>query len=290
MMDSLAAAPMLTYIAAIAVGLVVGSFLNVVIHRLPIMMEREWRAHCAELAGKPAESTGDAEPYNLCRPRSRCPLCRRPIRAYENVPLLSWILQKGRCRGCGNRISLRYPLVELLAAVLSVLALWHFGPTPAALGAAGLGWALLAASAIDLDRQLLPDSITLPALWAGLAMNVFGVFAPLQAAVLGAMAGYLVLWLVYWAFKLTTGKEGMGYGDFKLLAALGAWTGWQQLPVIILLASAVGAIVGISLIMFRGHGRSHPIPFGPFLACAGWLAVLWGPAISGGYLRLTGME
>ncbi len=290
MMDSLAAAPMLTYIAAIIVGLVVGSFLNVVIHRLPIMMDIEWRAHCAELAGKATESTGDGEPYSLWRPRSRCPLCRRPIRAYENIPLFSWILQKGRCRGCGERISLRYPLVELMGAVVSVIALWHFGPTPAALGAAGLGWALLAASAIDLDRQLLPDSITLPALWAGLAMNVFGVYAPLQSAVVGAMAGYLALWLVYWAFRLITGKEGMGYGDFKLLAALGAWTGWQQLPLIILLASAVGAIAGISLILFRGHGRSKPIPFGPFLACAGWLAVLFGPAISGGYLRLTGME
>lgn len=290
MIDSLAAAPMLTFFAAIAVGLVVGSFLNVVIHRLPIMMESEWRAHCAGLAGKAVESAGDAEPYDLWRPRSRCPKCKRPIRAHENIPLLSWILQKGRCRGCGERISLRYPLVELLGAVLSVLALWRFGPTLPALGAAALGWALLAAAAIDLDHQLLPDSITLPALWAGLALNLFGVFAPLQAAVVGAMAGYLILWLVYWTFKLTTGKEGMGYGDFKLLAALGAWTGWQQLPVIILLASAVGAIVGISLVLFRRHGRSQPIPFGPFLACAGWIAVLWGPAISSGYLRLTGME
>ncbi|MCG3202306.1 MAG: Type 4 prepilin-like proteins leader peptide-processing enzyme [Gammaproteobacteria bacterium] len=290
MMDSLSATPVLTYIAAIAIGLVVGSFLNVVIHRLPIMMEREWRAHCAELAGNASESTREPEPYNLCRPRSCCPKCKHPIRAHENIPLLSWVLQKGRCRGCGERISLRYPTVEILGAVLGVLALWRFGPTLPALGAAGLGWALLAAAAIDLDHQLLPDSITLPALWAGLALNVHDVYAPLHAAVLGAIAGYLLLWLVYWAFKLTTGKEGMGYGDFKLLAALGAWAGWQQLPVIVLLASATGAIVGISFVLFRWRGRSQPIPFGPFLACAGWIAVLWGPAISGGYLRLTGME
>jgi leader peptidase (prepilin peptidase)/N-methyltransferase len=290
MIDILAATPTLMYLGAIAVGLIVGSFLNVVIHRLPIMMEREWRAHCAELAGTAGVPTENSETYNLCRPGSCCPHCKRPIRVLENIPLLSWIAQKGRCRGCAERIPLRYPVVELLGAVVCFVAVWHFGLTLAALGATALGWALLAAAAIDLDHQLLPDSITMPALWAGLGANILEVYVPLEAAVIGAMAGYLILWIIYWAFKLTTGKEGMGYGDFKLLAALGAWTGWQQLPIIILLASAVGAVVGIALILSRRQGRSQPIPFGPFLAGAGWLALLWGPAISGGYLRMTGLE
>jgi leader peptidase (prepilin peptidase)/N-methyltransferase len=279
LIDALNASPPILYGAAIGFGLIVGSFLNVVIHRLPIMMEREWRQHCTELMGQSASEV-DAEVYNLWQPRSRCPACSRPIAAYENIPVVSYALQRGRCKGCGARIALRYPLVELLGAVIAVIAVSVFGLSLEAVAATGLGWALLALSGIDLDHHLLPDAITLPLLWCGMALNLSGLFAPLEAAVVGAMAGYLILWGVYWAFKLVTGKEGMGYGDFKLLAALGAWTGWMLLPMIILIASAVGAIIGILLIVTGRQGRSQPIPFGPFLAAAGWIALLWGPAIS----------
>lgn len=273
--------------AAGLLGLCVGSFLNVVIHRLPKMMEQEWQAQCSELRGEIAP--GVAEPLSLARPRSRCPACGHQISALENIPLISYLfILKGKCSACGTRIPPRYPIIEAATAVLSAYAAWHFGPTMQTIGALLLVWALVALSAIDFDTQLLPDSITLPLLWLGLAFNLWGVYADLPAAVVGAMAGYLALWSVFWLFKLATGKEGMGYGDFKLLAALGAWLGWQMLPAIILLSSVVGAIVGISLIVVARHGRNIPIPFGPYLAAAGVIALFWGNAITQAYLGSIG--
>lgn len=273
--------------AAGLLGLCVGSFLNVVIHRLPKMMEQEWQVQCAELRGETASTA--AEPLSLAKPRSRCPDCGHQITALENIPLISYLLiLKGKCSGCGKSISPRYPIVEAMTGLLSAYAAWHFGPTPQAAGALVLVWALVALSAIDLDTQLLPDSITLPLLWLGLAFNLWSVYADLSSAVIGAMFGYLALWSVFWLFKLATGKEGMGYGDFKLLAALGAWLGWQMLPAIILLSSVVGAVVGITLIVVARHGRNIPIPFGPYLAAAGGIALFWGAQITHSYLGLIG--
>lgn len=263
------------------VGLAVGSFLNVVIHRLPLMMERDWAVQCADLRGE-APVAGDA--LTLMAPRSRCPACGHRITALENIPLLSWLMLKGRCSACGTRISARYPLVELLTALLSAACAWQFGPTLLLAGALVFVWALIALTFIDLDTQLLPDSITLPLVWAGLLLNLQGGFTDLPSAVTGAIVGYLVLWAVYWAFRLATGKEGMGYGDFKLLAAIGAFLGWQMLPVVILLSSLVGAAVGIALIVLRSHGRDVPIPFGPYLAAAGVIALFFGQAINRTYL------
>ena len=265
-------------------GLLVGSFLNVVIHRLPRMMEQEWQAQCAELRGEEAPS---APTLSLARPRSRCPQCGHPIGALENIPIISYLLLGGRCKACKTRIPLRYPLVELTAALLAGFAAWHFGPGWQAIGATLLLWTLLTLAMIDLDPQLLPDSLTLPLLWLGLLFNLHNQFVPLSTAVVGAMAGYLALWSVYWLFKLATGKEGMGYGDFKLLAALGAWLGWTMLPAIILLSSVVGAIVGISLMVAARHGRNRPIPFGPYLAAAGAIALFWGDTLNRLYLGLA---
>jgi leader peptidase (prepilin peptidase)/N-methyltransferase len=274
---------------ALALGLCIGSFLNVVIHRLPKMMEHEWREQCAELTGAAAPAaTAPQGRYNLLVPRSACPACGHRISAIQNIPILSWLALRGKCAACGTRIAVRYPLVELAAGLIGAYAAWRYGPTLAALGAAAVGWALLALAVIDLDTQLLPDDITLPLLWAGLLLNFGGLFAPLGAAVIGAVAGYLALWLVYWAFKLATGKEGMGHGDFKLLAAIGAWLGWQKLPLVILLASVVGAAVGIALIVFARHGREKPIPFGPYLAAAGLIALFWGDVITRRWLPILG--
>ena len=272
-------------LAAVAglLGLCVGSFLNVVIHRLPRMMEREWHAQCADLRG---EAPSPAEALSLARPRSRCPSCGHQITVLENIPIVSYLILRGKCSKCAAPISPRYPVVEAATGLLSAYAAWHFGPTPQALGALIMLWALIALTAIDLDTQLLPDSITLPLLWIGLALNLAGTYVDISSAVIGAMVGYLTLWSVFWLFKLATGKEGMGYGDFKLLAALGAWLGWQMLPVIILLSSIVGAVVGISLIVFSRHGRNTPIPFGPYLAAAGIIALFWGPQLTRGYLGL----
>lgn len=267
--------------AAGIIGLVVGSFLNVVIHRLPIMMERDWAAQCADLRG---EAPPVFEPLSLSRPPSRCPGCGRPIRAVENIPVLSWLMLRGRCKGCAAPISIRYPLVEATTGVLFAFAAWHFGYSAAGFGAMLFIAALVALTGIDFDTQLLPDDITLPLLWAGLLFNAFGVYTDLKSAVIGAVAGYLSLWAVYWGFKLATGKEGMGYGDFKLLAALGAWLGWQMLPLTILLSSFVGAVVGIALLVFAGQGRNVPIPFGPYLAAAGAIALVWGKALTQAYL------
>ena len=272
---------------ALFFGLCVGSFLNVVIHRLPRMMEREWRAQCAELAAGAAQAkAADEAPYSLWTPRSACPSCGRPIPATQNVPLLSWVLLRGKCAACGARISARYPVVELAGGIVAAYAALRYGPTLAALGAMLFCWGLIALAAVDLDTQMLPDDITLPLLWAGLAFNLDATFARLGPAVIGAIAGYLVLWSVYWAFKLFTGKEGMGYGDFKLLAAIGAWLGWQMLPLVILLASIVGTVVGVALIVFAGHAREKPIPFGPYLAAAGAIALFWGADIVGRWLPL----
>lgn len=262
-------------------GLLIGSFLNVVIHRLPLMMEREWRTQCAELSGAAMPA---AESLSLVRPRSRCPHCGHAISALENIPVLSYLLQKGRCTGCGQSISLRYPLVEALTGLLFGYAAWHFGTILAVAGVMLFLAMMIALTFIDADTQLLPDDLTLPLLWAGLLFNVNATFTPLPDAVIGAAAGYLALWLVYWLFKLATGKEGMGYGDFKLLAAIGAWLGWQLLPLVILLSSLVGAVVGIALIFLARHGRNVPIPFGPYLAAAGVIALFWGNDLNRAYL------
>ncbi|TAJ76730.1 MAG: prepilin peptidase [Gallionellaceae bacterium] len=263
-------------------GLVVGSFLNVVIHRLPKMMERGWRAQCAELSG--VEPKPEA-PYNLLTPRSACPNCNHKIGALENIPLISYLVLGGKCKGCKAPISIRYPLVETLSGILSAYAAWHFGFGLAGVAALLFVWALIALTCIDLDTQLLPDDITLPLLWLGLLFNLNNAFTGLPNAVIGAIAGYVVLWGVYWLFKLATGKEGMGYGDFKLLAAIGAWLGWQMLPLVIMLSSVVGAVVGVTLIVAVKHGRDIPIPFGPYLAGGGLIALFWGSLLTQSYLQ-----
>lgn len=272
------------------VGLMVGSFLNVVIHRLPKMMEQEWRTHCADLHGGTSAEIAPAPRYNLVVPRSACPHCGHAIGALENIPIISYLLLRGKCKGCGTRISVRYPVVETLSGLLSGFAAWHFGFGIAACAALLFVWALLALTFIDFDTQLLPDTITLPLLWCGLLLNLSGTFTDLHGAVIGAVAGYLTLWAVYWTFKLATGKEGMGYGDFKLLAAIGAWLGWQMLPLVILLSSLVGAVVGIALIVAARHGRNTPIPFGPYLAGGGLIALFWGPALTQGYLQMLAVQ
>jgi leader peptidase (prepilin peptidase)/N-methyltransferase len=263
-------------------GLVVGSFLNVVIYRLPVMLERAWRRDCAALDGR---DTAPEERFDLVLPRSRCPHCGHQVTARDNIPVLSYLLLRGRCRACGAPISLRYPAVELLTAALTVITALHFGAGWQGTFAVLLTWTLIALSFIDFDTQLLPDSITLPVLWLGLLLSLFGVYADTHASIIGAAAGYLSLWSIYHLFRLLTGKEGMGYGDFKLFALFGAWLGWQSLPLIILLSSAVGAVIGLSLILFRGRDRSIPIPFGPYLAIAGWIALLWGEQLTAWYLR-----
>ncbi len=267
----------------LAFGLCVGSFLNVVIYRLPKMMQRDWEIQCAELRGdKPPEQ----EPFNLAQPRSRCPACAHPITALQNIPIASYIALGGKCAACGARISPRYPLIEALSGVAGAYAAWHFGFGLAAFAAMAFLWCMVALAFIDFDTQLLPDSITLPLIWAGLLLNLSGTFTDLGSAVIGAAAGYVSLWSVYWGFRLVTGKEGMGFGDFKLLAAVGAWLGWQVLPLVVLGSSFVGAIAGISLMLFARHGRNVPIPFGPYLAVAGAVALFWGKALTYAYLNL----
>ncbi|MBL0680531.1 prepilin peptidase [Aeromonas dhakensis] len=275
--------PWLYFSLVFLFSLMIGSFLNVVIHRLPIMLEREWQAEYLSYFN-PETQLQQEERYNLMVPRSACPHCDHAITAMENIPLLSWLWLKGRCRECHAPISPRYPLVELLTALLSLVVAATFPPSWGLLAALLLTWVLVALTFIDLDKMLLPDQLTLPLLWGGLLFNLAGGFVPLADAVIGAIAGYLVLWSLYWAFKLLTGKEGMGYGDFKLLAALGAWLGWQALPIVLLLSSLVGAIIGISLILLRNHHQNNPIPFGPYLAIAGWIALLWGDTITRWYL------
>ena len=265
-------------------SLMVGSFLNVVIYRLPVMLERVWRKECEELNSEVALSEG--EPFNLVVPRSRCPHCGHQIRPWENIPIISYVLLRGKCSQCKTRISVRYPLVELLTAVLSTVTALMLGPTLSGLAAVVLVWGLIALALIDFDHQILPDVIVLPGLWLGLLLNSQQVFTSLESAVYGAVAGYVSLWLVYQLFKLITGKEGMGFGDFKLFALFGAWLGWEQLPLIILLSSLTGAVLGLAMILFAGRDKQVPMPFGPFLCIAGWIAMLWGKDIVSGYLHL----
>lgn len=295
--------PTALFVTIATLGLVVGSFLNVVILRLPRMLEARWRADCEAFLNAEAGSRGPAEdgplatrpgneaaaaPLTLSAPGSHCPQCGHPIRPWHNIPVLGWLLLRGRCADCGSRISVRYPVIELLAAAIAVATTARIGTGIFLPGALLLSWALLALSVIDIDHQLLPDDITLPLLWLGLAWHLGFETLPIADAVLGAIAGYGILWLVYHGFRLVTGKEGMGYGDFKLLAALGAWLGWQSLPMIILLSSLVGAIAGVSLMVLLGRGRDVPIPFGPYLAAAGWLYLLFGDALVDGYLSFSG--
>jgi len=268
-------------VGALIVGLCVGSFLNVVIHRLPKMLDRGWRAQCAELRG---EELPDEPAYNLIVPRSACPACGHAITALENIPVVSWLALGGRCSACKSRISIRYPIVEILGGLLAVAAIVAFGVTAKGVAACVFLWTLLALTMIDADTQLLPDDLTLPLVWAGLVVNLWGLFTPLASAVIGAVAGYLALWTIYWLFRLIRGKEGMGYGDFKLLAALGAWLGWKMLPLIVLLSSVVGALIGLALIAFKGRDHDLPIPFGPFLAIAGAIALFFGPSLVKLYL------
>jgi leader peptidase (prepilin peptidase) / N-methyltransferase len=276
---------------AAIIGLLVGSFLNVVAYRLPLMMERAWREQCAELESGPADATlpNESQPTaTLLWPPSSCPTCGHRIAPWHNIPIASYLFLRGRCAHCSARIPKRYPIVEALAAVLSVIAAFVFGPAWQLVAALIFTWALLALTLIDLDHQLLPDSITQPLLWGGVLLSLFSVdgaplFADLHSSVIGAAAGYLSLWSVYHVFKLVTGKEGMGYGDFKLLAALGAWLGWQMLPLIILLSAFVGAVLGSILLLAAGKSRQTPIPFGPYLAAAGWIALLWGDKLIGWY-------
>jgi leader peptidase (prepilin peptidase)/N-methyltransferase len=293
---------MLSITGGVVLGLLIGSFLNVVIYRLPIMMENEWREHIREfMATGPGKSdtatiaeSSPPEPFNLIRPRSRCSDCGALVKAWQNIPVVSWLWLGGKCASCKAPISARYPVIEILTGILSGMVIWKFGITPQSGAALFLIWALIALTVIDIDHQLLPDSITYPLLWLGLAISLLhqsgstGPFPDLQSSMIGAIAGYLSLWSVYWVFKLVTGKEGMGYGDFKLLAALGAWLGWQMLPLVIMLSALVGAIVGICMILFLGRDRQMPIPFGPYLAGAGLITLFWGQQISTSYLNYSG--
>ena len=273
------------YLATLFVfGATVGSFLNVVIYRLPVMMQREWRHDCLEFLEQPAEA--ESERFNLSTPRSRCGHCGHQITVLENIPIISYLVLGGKCSSCKIRISLQYPMVELFTAAISVVDGWHFGVSPQALAALFLSWCLIAASGIDIGHKLLPDTITLPLLWLGILLSLFDVFVDLESSVMGAMAGYMSLWSVFILFKLVTGKEGMGHGDFKLLAMLGAWLGWKPLFVVILTSSMVGAFIGISMILLKLTERGTQIPFGPYLAAAGWMTLLWGNELMQFYFSL----
>ncbi len=279
--------PVLCTALAGIIGLMVGSFLNVVIYRLPIMMSSQWHKECLAYLELDAEEVTAA--FNLVLPLSQCPQCHAGIKPQHNIPLLSYLVLRGQCASCQHPIAIRYPLVEGLTALMSMLVAWHFGYAPQTLFALLLTWALIALSFIDIDEHLLPDSITLPMLWLGLILSLFGFFTDASASIIGAVAGYLVLWTVYQAFKLLTGKEGMGFGDFKLLALFGAWLGWQSLPAIILFSSLVGSIIGVTLIALSKHDASNPIPFGPYLAISGWIVLLWGQDINQFYLNYFGL-
>ncbi len=268
------------------VGLLIGSFLNVVIYRLPKMLMRDWRMQAREVLDLP--ELADAEPFNLILPNSSCPHCGHEIKPWENIPLVSWLLLRGKCSGCKEAISIRYPLVELACGLFSAVIAWQFGVSWEALAMLVLTWGLLSMSLIDADHQILPDVLVLPLLWLGLILNSFGFFTSLSDALWGAVIGYMSLWSIFWLFKLITGKEGMGYGDFKLLALIGAWGGWQVLPLTILLSSVLGAMIGIIILRLQRNGYNKPIPFGPYLAAAGWLALIWGEQITSRYLHIAG--
>jgi leader peptidase (prepilin peptidase)/N-methyltransferase len=286
--EFLAGYPLASVITALVLGLVIGSFLNVVVWRLPKILERDWRQQAQDVLGLPIEASGPT--YNLMLPHSQCPHCTHRIRAWENIPLLSYLALRGRCSSCKAPISVRYPLTELACGLLSAFVAWHFGFGWQAAWVLVLSWGLLAMCLIDADHQLLPDVLVLPLLWLGLIVNSFELFVPLQAAMWGAVAGYLLLWSVYWLFKLMTGKEGIGHGDFKLLALLGAWGGWQILPLTILFSSLVGAVAGVILLHLKEAKTSTPIPFGPYLAIAGWIALLWGGQITDFYWQFVGFK
>lgn len=277
---------LLLLIYSFLIGSFLGSFLNVVIHRVPLMLERQWKADCQELLSINSNNPLLSK-YNLWVPRSHCPSCNHQVKVIENIPIISYLFLKGKCSNCGVKISLQYPLVELLTAILTTIVVWKYGFSIQSLGAVIFTWYLIALSGIDIKTQYLPDNMTLPLLWLGIILNIFSTYTDLTSSVLGAIFGYLSLWLVFHIFKFVTGKEGMGYGDFKLLAALGAWMGWQLLPLIILLSSAVGAIIGITMIVTKLQERSKPIPFGPYLAVAGWIAMLYGEQLMGLYLAKT---
>ena len=271
-------------------GLLVGSFLNVVIYRVPVMMQNSWHRDCCDLleVENPKKQT---TPFNLVTPGSRCQECGTPIRAWQNIPVVSYLLLRGRCAHCSTPISIRYPIIELVSGLMTGYLAFALGFGGATVAAMLFTWVLIALTMIDVDHQLLPDNMTLPLLWLGLALNsTANGITDLHSAVYGAIAGYLVLWTVFWLFKLVTGKEGMGFGDFKLLAALGAWMGWQSLPLIIILSSFVGAVIGIAGIMIMGRDKNIPIPFGPYLAIAGWIALLWGDQITASYLQFAGLQ
>ncbi len=284
----LQSSPILLTIIITLFGLLVGSFLNVVIYRLPIMMQRGWKSECMEYLelNNPEK---DAEPFNLTLPLSRCPSCNTAIKPYQNIPVISYLFLKGKCAKCKTVISSRYPLIESFTGILSAIVAWHFGYSIEMLFALILTWSLIALSFIDIDHQLLPDSINFPLLWLGLFLSLFSLYTDAHSSIIGVIAGYLSLWTVYQVFKLTTGKEGMGFGDFKLLAVFGAWLGWQYLPLIIMLSSLVGAVIGISMIIFVQKDKNSPIPFGPYLAAAGWLALLWGDQMNALYLNFAGL-
>lgn len=287
MIDLLGASPALWMTTVGLFSLLIGSFLNVAIHRLPLMMQAGWRQECRALLEMPEQS---ASAISLLRPGSRCPGCESPIAWYDNIPVISYLLLRGQCRRCAQPIHLRYPVIELLTALLSVIVAWQVGFGLMGAAAIALTWALVALSGIDLDHQLLPDSITLPALWAGLLLSVIGGWVTPTQAIVGAAAGYLSLWLVFHAFRIVTGKEGMGHGDFKLLAVFGAWLGWEALPLVILLSSVVGAVMGGVLMATGTLRRDQPMPFGPFIAAAGWIAMLWGDSIWQSYLAFAGLQ
>lgn len=281
--------PALLSLFAGILGLLVGSFLNVVIYRLPVMMKRGWKKECQEFLELPITGQGAAT-FNLALPGSHCPECKAEIKTYQNIPVLSYLFLRGKCANCQTGISLRYPCVEALTGILSVVVAYQLGGQIETLFALLLTWVLIALSGIDYDHQLLPDNITLPMLWLGLFLSLFNVFTDPVSSIIGAIAGYMTLWIVYHAFKLATGKEGMGYGDFKLLSLFGAWLGWQYLPLIVLLSSLVGAVIGTLLIIIVKRDRSIPIPFGPYLAIAGWIALLWGDEINTLYLSTVGLS
>lgn len=280
--------PLLLSFFAGILGLLVGSFLNVLIYRLPVMMQRGWKQECQEFLELPITEPSP-KVFNLCLPASHCPNCDAGIKSYQNIPVFSYLFLKGKCAACQQKISLRYPFVEALTGVASAVVAYQMGGGLETLFALFLTWTLIALSGIDIDHQLLPDNITLPVLWLGLLLNLFGIYTDITSSLIGVMAGYLSLWSIYQLFKLVTGKEGMGYGDFKLLALLGAWLGWQYLVIIILLSSLVGAIIGISMMIILGRDKNIPIPFGPYLAIAGWIALIWGDAINAAYLTSIGL-
>lgn len=271
-------------------GLVVGSFLNVVIHRLPIMLEKTWRHDCEEFLGVKSETGEPPVGFNLVFPGSHCPNCQHRIRACENIPVLSYVLLGGRCSQCKMQISMRYPLIEVITAIVSLTVAWKLGPTWQTVWGLALSWCLICLSAIDFDRCLLPDAIVIPFIWLGLFISLFDIFADSRSSIIGAIAGYLSLWLIFQAFKLLTGKEGMGYGDFKLLALFGAWLGWQSLLLVVLLSSLVGTLVGGGMMLLLKRDRSVPIPFGPYLGLAGWIAMLWGNEITASYFLFAGIN